>query len=120
MQMASPDASNLTAGDATIDAALKHWTGQLIDLSRRNNLLFFKDLKTGTLDLVLQGHLHDPEFFDLRGCSPRRCRDQGSVPVVLRGPPPSPPRGVVVGCRFGGRLPQGLGVRRSTATTCYA
>ncbi len=33
--------------------------------------------------LVLQGHLHDPEFLDLRGCSRRCCCDQGSVPVVL-------------------------------------
>lgn len=52
MQMARSDTSSSAAGDATIDAALKHWTGQLVDLSRRNNLLFFKDLRTGTLDLA--------------------------------------------------------------------
>ena len=27
------------------------WVGRLVDLSRRNKLLFFRDLKTGTLDL---------------------------------------------------------------------
>ena len=52
MQTARPDTSSSTAGDTAIDAALKHWTGQLIDLSRRNNLVFFKDLRTGTLDLA--------------------------------------------------------------------
>jgi very-short-patch-repair endonuclease len=30
---------------------VKVWTGQLVDLSGRNNLLFYKDLKRGTLDL---------------------------------------------------------------------
>ena len=30
---------------------VKVWTGQLVDLSGRNNLLFYRDLKRGTLDL---------------------------------------------------------------------
>jgi hypothetical protein len=34
-----------------IDSAAKVWTGQLVDLSARNNLLFYRDLKVGTLDL---------------------------------------------------------------------
>ena len=34
-----------------VDAARSTWIKKLIDLSRRNNLLFFRDLKTGTLDL---------------------------------------------------------------------
>jgi very-short-patch-repair endonuclease/DNA polymerase III delta prime subunit len=36
---------------ALIDQARKAWCDQLIDRSRRNNLLYFRALKTGTLDL---------------------------------------------------------------------
>src|SRR4051794_36299694 len=49
-----------TAGDARLDQrtqrvrqAVKVWTGQLIDLGGRNTLLYYKDLKQGTLDLGL-------------------------------------------------------------------
>jgi hypothetical protein len=52
MPPAIPDATSATSKEARIAAAVEHWAGQLIDLSRRNNLLFFKDLKTGTLDLA--------------------------------------------------------------------
>jgi hypothetical protein len=31
---------------------VKFWTGQLVDLSGRNNLLYYHDLKRGTLDLT--------------------------------------------------------------------
>jgi very-short-patch-repair endonuclease len=43
------------------------WVGKLIDLSRRNKLLFFRDLKTGTLDLSK----YDPKVLSdlLRGNS---------------------------------------------------
>ncbi len=34
-----------------VDRARQQWIGKLIDLSRRNNLLYFRILKTGTLDL---------------------------------------------------------------------
>lgn len=34
-----------------IDAARKKWVERLMDLSRRNNLLYFRDSKTGALDL---------------------------------------------------------------------
>ncbi len=34
-----------------VDAARQQWIDKLIDPSRRNNLLFFRDLKVGTLDL---------------------------------------------------------------------
>ncbi len=34
-----------------VDAARQQWIRKLIDLSRRNNLLYFRQLKTGTLDL---------------------------------------------------------------------
>lgn len=56
-QRSSTDTS--TAGDGPVDdarrekllAAAKAWTGQLVDLSGRNTLLFYKDLRQGTLDL---------------------------------------------------------------------
>lgn len=35
-----------------VDQARQSWIRKLIDLSRRNNLLYFRPLKTGTLDLV--------------------------------------------------------------------
>jgi hypothetical protein len=35
-----------------VRAAVTRWTSELVDLSRRNNLLYFKDLKTGTLDFA--------------------------------------------------------------------
>jgi hypothetical protein len=34
-----------------VDKARDSWIAQLIDLSRRNNLLFYRDLQAGTLDL---------------------------------------------------------------------
>jgi hypothetical protein len=34
-----------------ITSAAKVWTGQLVDLTARNNLLYYRDLKVGTLDL---------------------------------------------------------------------
>jgi Protein of unknown function (DUF4011) len=52
------DGSRAVGGEAeqpsramTIKKAVKVWSGQLVDLSGRNNLLYFKDLKLGTLDL---------------------------------------------------------------------
>src|SRR4051812_7639752 len=36
----------------SIRKAVKVWTGQLVDLSGRNNLLYYRDLKAGTLDLA--------------------------------------------------------------------
>jgi hypothetical protein len=36
---------------SAVDSAREGWIRRLIDLSRRNNLLFFRDLKTGTVDL---------------------------------------------------------------------
>lgn len=36
---------------AAVNRAREAWIRRLIDLSRRNNLLYFRDLKTGTLDL---------------------------------------------------------------------
>src|SRR5207237_7295833 len=41
---ASPDRGTL------VEQARKAWIDQIVDSSRRNNLLYFRDLKTGTLD----------------------------------------------------------------------
>lgn len=35
----------------TVEAARQVWIGKLIDLSRRNTLLYFRPLKTGTLEI---------------------------------------------------------------------
>ena len=34
-----------------IDRAVRTWTGELIDLGGRNTLLYYRDLKQGTLDV---------------------------------------------------------------------
>ena len=34
-----------------VDAARQQWIRKLVDLSRRNNLLYFRELKVGTLDI---------------------------------------------------------------------
>ncbi|MDA8372913.1 MAG: AAA domain-containing protein [Actinomycetota bacterium] len=38
---------------AAVERAQKVWTGQLVDLGGRNTLLYYRDLKVGTLDLSL-------------------------------------------------------------------
>jgi uncharacterized protein DUF4011/AAA domain-containing protein len=43
------EAENQRAG--LLRKQVKVWTGQLVDLSGRNNLLYYRDLKRGTLDL---------------------------------------------------------------------
>jgi hypothetical protein len=48
---ASPLVSPSPERKAVVLKARDSWVGKLIDLSRRNKLLFFRDLKTGTLDL---------------------------------------------------------------------
>jgi hypothetical protein len=35
-----------------VDRARQSWIRKLVDLSRRNNLLYYRPLKTGTLDLT--------------------------------------------------------------------
>jgi very-short-patch-repair endonuclease len=45
-----------------LQRAVKVWSGQLVDLTARNNLLYFRDLKVGTLDL---GELPQDKLFAL-------------------------------------------------------
>lgn len=50
-----------------MQAAAKAWTGQLVDLSGRNTLLFYKDLRQGTLDLSPGSEALDVAVSDLLG-----------------------------------------------------
>lgn len=36
----------------TVRKSVRVWTGQLVDLTARNNLLYYRDLAVGTLDLA--------------------------------------------------------------------
>jgi DNA polymerase III epsilon subunit family exonuclease len=56
-----PDAVN-EERIAAVEAAVRSWSGQLVDLTARNNLLFFRDLKAGTLDF---GDEPSPALFDV-------------------------------------------------------
>jgi very-short-patch-repair endonuclease len=51
-----PDAATVSAVPAeraaAVEAAARRWASQLVDLTGRNNLLFFRDLKVGTMDLA--------------------------------------------------------------------
>ena len=47
-QPAAPSA----ARQATVDRARAEWVRRLVDYSRRNNLLYFRELQAGTLDLT--------------------------------------------------------------------
>lgn len=74
--MSTPDARR-----ALVDAARQQWIRKLVDLSRRNNLLYFRQLKVGTLDLssapedamaeLLQSHLPDAAPVKLADLVPR-------------------------------------------------
>jgi very-short-patch-repair endonuclease len=53
--MIEPETAALAAGQqrrAVVERAVKDWRGQLIDLGGRNQLLHYRDLKVGTLDLA--------------------------------------------------------------------
>ena len=46
-----PEAQPSVTRRSAVDKAREGWIRRLIDLSRRNNLLYFRDLKTGSVDL---------------------------------------------------------------------
>jgi hypothetical protein len=52
-----PSAPEALLRKSLIDAACEGWTGRLIDLSRRNNLLYYKPIMSGTLELPVTGKL---------------------------------------------------------------
>lgn len=53
MQHRDASASITPERRVTVERARQTWIRKLIDLSRRNNLLYYRPLKTGTLDLSL-------------------------------------------------------------------
>ena len=52
----------------TIETARQSWIRKLIDLSRRNNLLYFRPLKTGTLELTSASSRKASGSTDWREC----------------------------------------------------
>lgn len=60
-ELTEPTPTEFSGREDALQAASAVWTGQLVDLTARNNLLFYKDLKVGTLDLsdVEDRHLFD-------------------------------------------------------------
>lgn len=55
----SPDADNSTDRVRLIAKSVKTWTGDLVDLGGRNTLLYYRDLKQGTLDLSPASRAND-------------------------------------------------------------
>src|SRR4051794_15923497 len=49
---ATNDGAATSARRAVVDRARQGWISRLIDLSQRNNLLYFRALKVGTIDLT--------------------------------------------------------------------
>ena len=86
--MESPDDTGIggVGGEAEPERArllrkqVKVWTGQLVDLSGRNNLLYYHDLKRGTLDLSEAV----PERVVWRGECFRFAGTSGNVPILRR------------------------------------
>src|SRR6266849_5552179 len=52
MSASQPKARVSKEREATVARARETWVSKLIDLSRRNRLLYFRELKTGTLNLT--------------------------------------------------------------------
>lgn len=63
----APGAAVGEARRAKVLAAAKAWTGQLVDLGGRNTLLYYKDLRQGTLDLTPGAGANDVAVADLLG-----------------------------------------------------
>jgi hypothetical protein len=61
-----------------VDAAREGWINRLIDLSRRNNLLFYKPILSGTLELPVGDQLtgHTEENLKLKRPICLRCKVQ--------------------------------------------
>ncbi|MDA0160592.1 AAA domain-containing protein [Solirubrobacter ginsenosidimutans] len=56
---AAPESDSSSSRRQVVERAVKAWTDQLVDRSARNNLLFFRDQRTGTLDLGTGATLFD-------------------------------------------------------------
>ena len=53
----------------TVETARQSWIRKLIDLSRRNNLLYFRPSKTGTLELTSASSERLRDLLDHRSLS---------------------------------------------------
>ena len=51
MQPKAPENSNPSSREAIVNLAVETWKKQLIDVGGRNNLLYFKTQRRGTMDL---------------------------------------------------------------------
>ena len=51
-QARNPSPRNDSLRATLIDDAVRRWTADLVDLSGRNNLLFYRTLRRGTLDFA--------------------------------------------------------------------
>jgi len=66
MAMTPEELPSLQAGPrlGLVRRAVKRWVAQLVDKGARNNLLFYRDLKAGTLDLTPSDGVPDQEAVD--------------------------------------------------------
>ncbi len=92
-QDAAPDTSAATVPTTRqrlVRQAIEDWKRQLIDLGGRNNLLYFRDLKVGTLDLrwvKSDGRLYtDEQLLSVYSPNCTAARAAGAAPLY-RGQP---------------------------------
>jgi hypothetical protein len=79
----------------TVEVARQSWIRKLIDLSRRNNLLYFRPLKTGTLDLSTapdprrfkRGFPQQPQVNDSVRSRNSDCAGSQGIPFEAHGEP---------------------------------
>src|SRR4051812_24471258 len=61
----SPSRGDGTPQARLVQQAVRSWTGELIDLGGRNTLLYYRDLKQGTLDLGPESAANEVAVDDL-------------------------------------------------------
>ncbi len=77
---------------AIVDRARQSWIERLVDLSRRNNLLFFRHLKRGTLDLTNADREALDDLFGDTAVGPERLARCRCRPPCRTGPRHLSPR----------------------------
>lgn len=70
--MPSDAAGDVSERARRVQQAVKTWTGELIDLGGRNTLLYYRDLKQGTLDLGPGSTANEAAVDDLLSTRPSR------------------------------------------------
>lgn len=68
--MPSDAAGEVSERARRVRQAVKTWTGELIDLGGRNTLLYYRDLKQGTLDLGPESPANEAAADDLLAARP--------------------------------------------------